>query len=480
MRVFHKNKSQASLLGSHETRSQDNPPQSAANPRSAPQLVGDQFGNSGDPFQHQRYSQAIDQFDYGYTHPAHAVNRSYSTRLPSLTPLHSHEQPGRPTLNVVPGQPTGPDPVSPTHPDDPAWTPQSPDSSPQVESQPRKRRGLFGLGSSKDKDKDSSHGTKVLSRNISRRKAGHLGSSKKNPPNEQGSDSTHDYQGRTSIDSRMPQNSSRVSQPGPQPPYPPRNDSRPAIHSESQDPDHPSIQRVSTDPDSYYQQQRQGEDLYEGQLGTYRAPQYQEELIQPTPQHPHFQITHPQRRQSTTTSQHGGPPEQGSLQSNHSPQLDTYHTIRPPSQQSFGPPSPLHPQYQSIDSQQKPPSFRQSLQPTDGPIPPQGSMAPDRQTGLRQPMESTAQHGQARDPPIGPPPPYNQPLPNLPQGSSFKGSNMSQQSLGESGRETPPPGKAREDMSDADVRALQQEYRELRRSPCRQHKLIMSFSARAC
>jgi hypothetical protein len=71
-------------------------------------------------------------------------------------------------------------------------------------------------------------------------------------------------------------------------------------------------------------------------------------------------------------------------------------------------------------------------------------------------------------PPSGPPPPYNQPLPSLPQNASFKG-NVSQQSLGDSGRETPPPGKGREDLTDVDVRALAQKHEELRRSTRGQH-----------
>ncbi|EER39957.1 conserved hypothetical protein [Histoplasma capsulatum H143] len=92
-------------------------------------------------------------------------------------------------------------------------------------------------------------------------------------------------------------------------------------------------------------------------------------------------------------------------------------------------------------------------------------MPPDRQTGLRQQVDSTPQHGGQGREGIGSG--QSQYPPNLTQGGSFKG-NHSQQSLGDQDRQTPPPAnnsnnsnKGREDHSEAEVRALVQKHEEL-------------------
>lgn len=98
-------------------------------------------------------------------------------------------------------------------------------------------------------------------------------------------------------------------------------------------------------------------------------------------------------------------------------------------------------------------------------------MAHERQGGFRQQNESVSQLGGRRGSQSGPG--ASQHPPNLPQGSSFK-SNMSQQSLPEPDRETPPPqSKGRDDYSDIDTRALVQRYEELRMFP---QKMFFSFS----
>ncbi|PGH03140.1 hypothetical protein AJ80_08735 [Polytolypa hystricis UAMH7299] len=476
MVFFHKNKSQASLLGFHEARSQDsiisNSYHRPATPRSPPQSSAEPSGNPAShhysaqhPYNRpQSFAHTGELYDPGYTHPAHAVTSPSYSELPSesapLPPPHhyttvsnSHGQrpSSRPALNVVPGPALGSNSDSSAAPDlsspDQAWTPQSPESPPHLEQQPRKsRRSFFGF-----KDTSSKVG-----RNLSvRRKTAVQNTLTKKSPKVQSFDPPLEHENQA-IDSRMPHHSKNPSQTRIRDQYP---SSRPPPRSSSSNIEvdfieQRPVQRVNTDPalrsDLY--QDRPLPDPYQDPANTRLGNQIAQ-------QNPQFQIDQPNK---TTIRQVPGQqlqPIQPSQRHADTPQLDTHHLPRPPSQQSFGPPSPLPPPYQSSEPAQQNNSFRQNLQ-ASAQVASQGGMAGDRQTGLRQPSDSIAPHGQGHDGQID----AQQYPPSLLQhgSSGFKG-NLSQQSLAEQGRETPPlpPTKGQDKLSESEVRALMLKLEEL-------------------
>ncbi|KMP02289.1 hypothetical protein CIRG_10112 [Coccidioides immitis RMSCC 2394] len=377
-------------------------------------------------YHHHHHHHQQQNHDDNYTHPAHSANRIGHELPDSPPPPLSRQQGGRPSLNLVSTSPTfGLGSSSDLSSADPSYTTHSSEASPLVESQPRKlRKSLFGL-TSKDKHKDkdsSSRGTKVLGRSISvRRKV----------PDPKEEDST---------EIRMPLH--KKSSPQSVPPYPP-SINRSSSNVEGQQFDPPRIQRVSTEPLSH--------EFYPPRQSS--AHQYQEGLHLSGSPHPQLQLDQAHLQQPGPSYQLSGPQafvDQVSSARSQSPQVDPHLTPRPPSQQSFGPPSPLNPQYQGFESNQSKSHFGQSLQPPAGPNPAQGGM--DRQTGLRQPGESMGQNAQ----------PQTAQPPSLSPGPSFKG-NLPQPGSGEPDRDTPPPppSKARDDTSDVDVQALVQKHEEL-------------------
>ncbi|OJD13003.1 hypothetical protein ACJ73_09263 [Blastomyces percursus] len=499
MQFFHKNKSQESLVGSvdnwsnhpqHQQQQQHyHQNQPHHQPQQAlPQAAGESLDyNSDAQYQHYSYAdnQTYDQ-DYAHPHPAHAVQYPYSYQnqqptdpnlipglaITSFSPVSPQPAPNysrRPTLNPVPPAASGFN-SSDTSANREAGSSElsgtlhSPQTSPPLESLPKKsRRSIFGFSSSKDATTPS---PKVLGRNLSVRKKD---TAVTVPPSKTlGGKSigpTPECTEEQAVESHMP-----LSKKAPQshhhrqrPSYPSRNANRSSSHLEAQTydqrPENRSIQRVNTDPlssqESLYTHRESSDSFQAKQLS---------EVQQPAPRNPQFQINYPTRRDSVAhfTEPTSDPPP-------YSSQPEILLTARPPSQQSGGPPpSPLN-QYQSADQTQQKPAFRQTLQPFPGPTQVQGSMPPERQTGLRQQVDSAPQHGgQGREGMAGGQPQYP---PNLAQGGSFKG-NLSQQSLGDHDRQTPPPAnnsnnnsnssnKGREDLSEAEVRALVQKHEEL-------------------
>lgn len=449
MPFFRRNRSQASVPGSVEASSHEHLPHTPAFVPYDSNL--------------QRLSIYNDSSSIDPRHPAHVVHRSYSQRTSSASSL---SQP-RSTVNL--GPPVSPRPASSFDADaagqsasDQSWPSPNSDASYRSDQEPRKsKRSLFTLHPSSPKDN-----ARLLGRNLSVRKKSH---SRPAPQQcEQRANShpqlSHDRppavedpgprpESVGEKDRQMQHNSARPSQGKPQ--YEPNPTSRHPLSPRGHSPfDPPSIQRVNTEPlngDHFYQQRGES-DSFHSQV-SFCLPQFQEDI---TTQHPSFRAhTHTPRL----------PPDQLSLH-RQSPQLDPYGP-RPSSQQSLGPPSPIHPPYHHSDAKPQIPSRRQSLQPSTPAQHPGGMTSPERQTGLRQPAESAQQQQQ---PP--PPPPrdsqatgsssYGQGPGGPPQGSSFK-SDASQQSIQEQGRDTPPPqSKIRDDAGEVDVRALQQKYEELR------------------
>lgn len=467
MHFFHKNKSQPSLPEIYEAGGEDDGVQQGVNARlpvryslvipstQSPQSLY-AYANDQPAQQHQQQQsqpQQLQHYEDSYTHPAHAVSR-FSDERSDSPPTLSQQQAGKPVLNLVPTSPTlalgsASDLSSNEHP----YTPQSPEPVPLVEApQPRKlRKGLFGLSSkdkNKDKEKDASfRSSKVLGRSISvRRKAGQTFPEHRKS-NGQPFDSAADSKAEQTTENRMPLHSKKSPQP-PAPPYASTlNHSSSNIESQLFEPSR--IQRVSTEPlsqESYPQRQSQ-------------AQLYPDGFQHPAVLHPKLQIDQAGPWQPGTQYHFGGSQafaDEPSNSRSQSPQLDPHLTPRPPSQQSFGPPSPLNPHYQGFESNQHKFHFRQSLQPPTGPAVPLNQSGMERQTGLRQPSE-TAPPGQiSQSQTIQPP--------NLTPGNSFK-SGLGQSGSKEPDRDTPPPPPAKgRDDTDIDVRALNQKYEELRTS----------------
>lgn len=292
---------------------------------------------------------------------------------------------------------------------EPPYTPHSGETSPQVETHSRKsRRSIFGLHSSRDKDKNKGRdkGSKGIGRSLSMRTEGPgRATLKKNGrPVEQPTQSA----GKESAEHRMPHNANKGAQANSSyASYPSNMVNQSSSHAESQTFEPPRIQRGNTEPlqQEFYRHRQP-------QSSSHQIDQYPEVLQQGGSQHPQLQ-------------------------------LDQTHRQQPPPGYHLGG------QHGSTDQ-----VSNTSLQPPPG-------KTSDRQTGLRQPSDHMSSHGQSRDQQGG-----NQPqgvqTPSMPQGSSFKG-NSSQQGGGESERETPPPppAKGRDEPSDTDVRALVQKHEEL-------------------
>ncbi|KAJ9252465.1 hypothetical protein DTO207G8_4806 [Paecilomyces variotii] len=229
--------------------------------------------------------------------------------------------------------------------------------------------------------------------------------------------------------------------------------------------EYPSIQRVNTEPintGSFYQQ-RVANDSFHSQVSPRRLPQNPEDLRQSSPQQPLFRaIQYSPSDSSIKHSPHQTqiPQDPFSMYRRNSSQPDPGTAQRPPSQQSYGPPSPVFQWHQS-DTKQQSQAPRQLLQPISQPLH-QGGMSPaERSASMRQPTESAQQQGQVSDNQGSAQSPYVQSTGAPAQGPSLK-SEMSQQNIQEQGRETPPPqSKSRDDLAEVDVRALLQKHEEL-------------------
>ncbi|EFR00592.1 hypothetical protein MGYG_03597 [Nannizzia gypsea CBS 118893] len=504
MQFFHKNKSQPTLLNSVESAPHSNSDHSISsqNHHSHHSREGSQQQLQQQLYQQQQQqtfqpaagSHELPSGTYqlgqhsnaaSYTHPAHAGSRSENFSLPlqvssnpAAVPYSSQPLPpppppaGRPTLNLVPSAGHQPDHSIDTLSAAPSLpsAPHSTEASPLTETQPRKsRRSFFSLHSKdKDKDKSSSQNPAKPGRNVSVRKK--ISNPIPHPkPYQVGplplSDPAPDPEEIDITEKKLPQLPNNSSQPSlPQSIYPARGASRSSSHLDIQPFEPPQIQRVSTEPlgqqDEYYKGRPQQYNQYQV---TRPASQHQQQL-QPQ-QNPQFQIDQPQA-QPAATSIAGHRPNQSSDQVSipprYSPKPDPYHPPRPPSQQSLGPPSPLHPYYQPPDSNYQKPQFRQSLQPVAGPIPSQSGMALERPTGLRQPIDTSQQPPQPSQPQQQQASGQQQQFPpSMPQGQSFKGSSSQPTPAGDREQETPPPGKAKDDTSELDVNGWIQKYEEL-------------------
>ena len=164
-------------------------------------------------------------------------------------------------------------------------------------------------------------------------------------------------------------------------------------------------------------------------------------------------------------------------------------TSRPSSQQSFGPPSPLHSPSRVVDSSLP----RTSSKPGPSSPYPQGQMGPppplhqqiqsrrsDEIAPQQQPIGSSRegstyqayhQGSQSQAQQSGAPPQYGSQLGiNNSQGNTQRGlsqpSSMAPQNVLEQGRSTPPPSRSRDDLAGLDHAQLSQRHDELRKLSC--------------
>ncbi len=406
MRLFKSNKSQGSLQNISAGRSPlhspiDSPLQSPAFP--PPQSAaygpgGAQYDESVDVSDSQRYYSSDEQ----QTYPAHFASRGQSQDIPS------HGYQGRPTVNIIPDQFDENRPV-----------PSGALSATQQERRQQKhsKKSLFGLHSSKDNTSHPPPPVPTLGRRLSTRKRG------PGPESQEGS---------------IPQSTPAQ--------YSGEGHSS-DTHAEKESSNEYIPSQTHTEPDEQYYRQQNHFDSPQIQTSSHYSSQYQDEESHQNPQQT-YNRPHPPR-----------PSETSNPYVAYNPQLDRpsldiydpYRTIRPPSQQSLGPPSPITSVQQSNESRPSATPARLSnqsslpshLQPQTGMARGQDSNPSMRQQPAQQYQQGAEQgHGQYGIPP---------------------GARQAQQHS-EHGRNTPPPNKNREEFSSQDYTLLLQKHEELRTS----------------
>ncbi|EXJ87273.1 hypothetical protein A1O3_04232 [Capronia epimyces CBS 606.96] len=427
MRLFKSNKSQASLEDRSpeqpETAYQPQHPNSGLYSGSQFDLTSDRYNQQLDDHQYeiqdtQSQSQSQSRFQ---SHPAQHLSRSQSSRTPSAGELYGAQ---RPSVNIVP-------PVSPpaTVPEGSAPVPgqttfgQSRQVRAEREKEHKRSKRSFISGFIKDKAKDEDkerEKEKEKENAQSERKIGRSSSVhllRKAHPSDNISRDPYSQQTRHSV-------------------FYPGTDTSVADQSDQTQYDH--YQRGPGQFDSPQSQT------------THRSVDYAEDIPHFSPRQEQYQPYH-QTESASTSEQYLPYQDPPSRPNNAEP--DTYQHLRPPSQASLGPPSPVANIPHQIHPQESRPSTaatnRYSVQSaSQGQPQPQQAAAMARgdtlNGGLRQQLsqrdaraEEHAQYQSQQDPRI----------------------RMSQQAP-EQGRNTPPP-RSREDASQLDYHQLLQRHEEL-------------------
>lgn len=506
---FHKNRSQASLLQPQEANEGrasiqaspiDSPLHSPAFPPSAPATLqedneGQQVGHPYRPDASQHYQSVF---------PA----RSLSQRSP---PSHSYApNQQQPTINLVGPAAAQQDNSDPStideNPD--AYYYQAPPPRLVQKEEPKKRR-FFGLGTSSKDTKDSNTSAPAppavsqrLGRSLSVRTKNY---SPQDQPTPNGTPIGRPAQQRWPSQSRgstyPPTTSSEevddggagLPLPGHAPPIPEKDPLRASAFVPGTPRDSAyrksSVQGAVVDTNGRPRFERQGS----ATSTTWESPQsFQQQRIQEDLQQyrlpPSYQ---PSPSSATSASSHPLPPRAQHEAHHH------YHQelqiSRPPSQQSYGPPSPVHSHPTRFDSHQS--SFTQprtsiTSQSSSSMGPPQTQSSRDRRSQdlVQQNQQGASnrdatgyqpyhQANQGQGQPQGPPPAYSSQLGvSNQQGGNFRSSQPSpiaQQNTGEQGRSTPPPSRSRDDLSNPDVAQLMARHDELRTSI----NFLISFQA---
>lgn len=487
--LFKSNRSQASLPTSQDPRSQhaspiDTPLQSPAFPPPAlgfPTSYGEQ--------------QDLQRPDVAHYYQTVIPTRSQSQRVPSSSYT------GQPTIQLV--RPPRSSAEAPSFDeDDPHSFYQTPvTSNAKAEQEPKKsKRSFFGISHSSKETSPTSvqQPSKSLGRSVSvRRKAPPRSSPEAQQYNQSQwpadqianlrlTPSSHEEDGGARLDRFLQETAKPITTTpanGPLrspifPPSPP--------HTET--PMRGPSQRINTDSTARQSFQRKDE---------YESPQREAGLAQPPPNQ--RDSAHPPTQQSQYQTFQTPPPivsntyhpvqsQRPDIKSQHSfQQAQDNQRMRPPSQQSYEPPSPST-SYRAYEPQSEAPSQWVSVQQVSSSQYTQGSMAPppaqppqarrssDANLGHAQsgPPQGGAHppaygQGQGQNPPApiktgqypGPPPTSNQQAGNY-RGPPASQASVSQQNLGEQGRNTPPPGKSRDDVVGLDMAQLHARHDELR------------------
>ncbi|KAI9870628.1 MAG: hypothetical protein M1830_004027 [Pleopsidium flavum] len=498
--LFKSNKSQASLLSSQEARSQhtsptDTPLQSPGFPPAAggyPTAHGDEYKG------HFGQQQDIHRPEPDRYYQSGLPTRSQSQRSP---PSYYA---GQPTIHLVRPPHSSAEPATFAEDDPRSFYTTSSTNSTETK---RSKRSFFGIGhSTSGKESQSNPPTtlqqssKPLGRSISvrRKTPAHLSPADQQHnqhhwPATQGAvprpgPSSEEEDGGARLDRFLQETATPI------PSIPAKDPLRSPVFSTS--PQHPPhqmrgpLQRVNTD--SSIRQSSQRRDEYESpqrEGGPAQPPQYQRDSTHPPTQQPQFQAFQP-TPQPTSNTYHPFQAQRPTDNTSQHPfqQHQDNQRVRPPSQQSYEPPSPSTAPYRAYDplseaqqsrtaSQQIPSSqyIQGSMAPPPGP-PPQTRRSTDlnqtnAQSGPPQGganVQGYGQGGQAHNQPSsaataqypGPPPAPGQ------QGGNYRSpppsqAAVAQQALGEQGRSTPPPGKSRDEAISMDMAQLIARHDEL-------------------
>ncbi|KAI4248870.1 MAG: hypothetical protein L6R40_000882 [Gallowayella cf. fulva] len=487
---FHKNRSQASLLNTHDPN--------GARPSHHPSPIDSPFHSPAFPPPNAAllHDQGEGQ-QYGHSNPADDPTpdqpafptRSQSQRTPpAQLPPYNHPQPTIQLVRPLAGQ--QPNLTSSATDEDPdAYYHQAP--PPRLQKEEPKKRRFFGLGSSSREPNTSAPlpaPPQRIGRSISVRTKNHP---PQNPPPANSRPVQQRWLSESSGSTYPPPASeedddSRASlsaSSGPAPPIPDKDPLRstdfPTNHLNNGAYRRPSLQAVTVDTDGRPRFERQGS----ATSATWESPQslsQHHQRVQPDLHQlpPSYQ---PSPSSATSASSHPlSARGQQDLLHHHHQEL---HNSRPPSRQSYGPPSPLQTHPARFDSNQT--RLAQATSSASSHIP--GSMGPPqnqpsrdrRSQDLAQQQQSSQsaggregaayqpyhQPGQTQVQPQGPPPAYSSQLGvSNQQGSNHRGPQptpIAQQITGDQGRNTPPPSRSRDDLSGLDVAQLLARHDEL-------------------
>ncbi|KAL8642101.1 MAG: hypothetical protein Q9228_001186 [Teloschistes exilis] len=485
---FHKNRSQASFLPSHDANGGrdsyhaspiESPLHSPGFPPPAAALHDD---SDGQLIGHPYPAEDLRPYQPGL------LTRSQSQRSPPTHIYPANYQ--QPTIQLV-----GP-PAGQQHSSSPSTIDEDPDSyyhqapTPKPQKEEPKRRRFFGLGSSSKEPNTSAPAPTAIPQR--------LGRSISVRTKNYGSQIPPAVTGRP-VQQRWPSESSGSTYPrpaseeddereadrslnGPAPPIPDKDSLRSfeLLSGPLRDAAYrrPSVQSVVTDVNGRPRFERQGS----ATSATWDSPQSIQRIHPDSHQHPlSYQ---PSPSSATTTSSHP------LSASSHRGQPDALHyhqqeleNSRPPSQQSYNPPSPIqtHPlRFDSAQPRSAPATVPASVHHLGSMGPPQPQQSRDRRSqelaqSQQNPQSSGAresagyqpyhQSTQTQGQPQGPPPAYSSQLSvNNQPNNTYRGpqtSPMTHQNTAEQGRNTPPPSRSRDDLSNLDVASLVSRHDEL-------------------
>jgi len=422
MRLFKSNKSQASI--DRLTSSRDGSPtgihSEAAYPQTPqPAVYSGALVEHADRFSQQPSEDSQYQDPQTQPRSVHIVHRTQSNRAPSAGEVYGAR---RPSVNIIPPL-SSPGPVSNDPAPIPGQTTFGQSKTVRTEKEHRRsKRSIFGLPSFRDRDRDEERENAAAEaaqrKNVGRSNSVHL-------LRKTGLQATP--QGPT--DSQ-------------QAPSPFQTTRQSAYYGR---PETSSDNLVSEQPRYEQYQTPQGQfDSPQSQTGHRQSPDFGEETGQYSPQQEQYQAYH--QPASANTSEHYLP-QQPPLGRPSVSVIEPHQSLRPSSQASLGPPSPLGHASVQENRPSTATTSRYSNQPVNQPLPPPPNMGRgDPPNGnLRQQL---AQH---RDPRSEEQAQY--------QSQQDPRGRLSQQAS-DQGRSTPPP-RSKEDVDNLDYQQLKQRHEEL-------------------